>query len=190
MKAGYIVMLAAFAAASSPALAHPGHEATNSFAAGWIHPFVGLDHLLVALAVGIWAVRISRHSVWRVPLSFCAAMAGGAALAYAGIALPAGEPLIALSVLVLGLLVVSDLRMPSLWGSAIVGLFALFHGMAHAVEQAAGFTPAIYLAGVVTATLMLHVAGGASAVFARERVCAAGVPIAAYGLWLLSRAWA
>ena len=36
------------------AFAHPGHEMAN-FASGFSHPFTGIDHLLVMLAVGYWA---------------------------------------------------------------------------------------------------------------------------------------
>ena len=36
------------------AMAHPGHDHTHSgFVAGFIHPFTGLDHLVMALGFGI-----------------------------------------------------------------------------------------------------------------------------------------
>ena len=43
-------------AASSTAFAHPGHN-VSGFAAGLMHPFSGLDHLLAMVAVGIWAAQ-------------------------------------------------------------------------------------------------------------------------------------
>ena len=52
------------------------------------------------------------------------------------LAVPAVEPMIAASVLVLGLLVAVQKRMP--WGVAAVvaGVFAFFHGAAHGAELA------------------------------------------------------
>ena len=36
------------------AMAHPGHEHShNSFISGFVHPFTGLDHLMMALAFGL-----------------------------------------------------------------------------------------------------------------------------------------
>ncbi|MDP1966141.1 MAG: HupE/UreJ family protein, partial [Reyranella sp.] len=40
---------------ATPALAHVGHGATASFMAGVAHPFGGLDHIAVMIAVGLWA---------------------------------------------------------------------------------------------------------------------------------------
>ncbi|HDI5461795.1 TPA: HupE/UreJ family protein, partial [Acinetobacter baumannii] len=36
------------------AMAHPGHDHVHSgFMAGFIHPFTGLDHLIMALGFGV-----------------------------------------------------------------------------------------------------------------------------------------
>jgi urease accessory protein len=43
-------------AASGTAFAHPGHD-VSGFAAGLMHPFSGLDHLLAMVAVGLWAAQ-------------------------------------------------------------------------------------------------------------------------------------
>ena len=48
------------------AFAHPGHEMAN-FASGFIHPFTGIDHLLVMLAVGYWAGKSQSSARWQVP---------------------------------------------------------------------------------------------------------------------------
>ena len=40
--------------ASSAAFAHPGHD-VSGLAAGLMHPFSGLDHLLAMVAVGLCA---------------------------------------------------------------------------------------------------------------------------------------
>ena len=64
-------------ASAMPAMAHPFHVASGSFATGFAHPFLGLDHLLAMVAVGILAVQQGGSSTWRLPLAFCTAMAAG-----------------------------------------------------------------------------------------------------------------
>src|SRR3546814_10342167 len=90
-----------------PALAHPGHDGNvGSFVAGLTHPLFGIDHVLAMLAVGLWAALLGGPALWRVPAAFVFCMAGGFALAMAGIGLPLVAPGIAVSVLVIGVLVV------------------------------------------------------------------------------------
>ena len=43
-------------ATSSAAFAHPGHN-VSGLAMGLMHSFYNLSHLLVILAVGLWAVQ-------------------------------------------------------------------------------------------------------------------------------------
>jgi urease accessory protein len=180
------IVVAAFA---TPAFAHPGHGADAGFLSGALHPLFGIDHLLAMIAVGIWAVQLGSRAMWIVPLSFCAAMIAGAALGYAGIALPFVEPIIAISVLILGLLVACASRLRALHGAALIGVFALFHGAAHSAESGVGIAPLAFMAGVVATTVALHFAGAAAAALLRSRVRFAGLPLIATGAWLVSRAF-
>src|SRR5262245_38255775 len=98
---------ATLAVAATAALAHPGHDAATvgaSLWAGLAHPFTGVDHLLAMAAVGVWSALVARSAAGtlRLPLVFVALMLVGAALGLAGIALPAVEPMIAVSLLVVG----------------------------------------------------------------------------------------
>jgi urease accessory protein len=174
-------------ASALPAMAHPFHSATGGFATGFAHPFLGLDHLLAMVAVGIWAVQQGRSSTWRLPLAFCAAMAVGAALGYAGVAIPLTEWFIAASVFVLGLAILTARRVALAYALPLVAFFALFHGMAHGVEQAPALSPWWSLAGLVSATMLLHVAGVGTAAALHSRVRVAGAPLMITGAWLLSR---
>ena len=61
------------------ALAHPGHDA--GFFSALLHPFIGWDHLLAAIAVGIWGARFGARSMWLMPIVFVGAMLAGMALA-------------------------------------------------------------------------------------------------------------
>ena len=67
--------------------------------------------------------------------------------------------MIAASLLVLGLLVVTQRRLPPLAAAALVGVFAVFHGAAHGMELASETGAAATLAGMLAATVLLHAAG-------------------------------
>lgn len=143
-------------AAAGPAMAHPGHEAS-----GFLHPFTGIDHLLAMVGVGMWAALLAARKPFAgflVPAAFLVMMAVGAAAGFAGIKLPLVEAGIMASVLVLGILVIGAVRLPAAWAMAIVGLFAVFHGYAHAVEAPESGTGA-YILGFLLATALLQGAG-------------------------------
>jgi urease accessory protein len=153
---------AIFAAASAPAFAHLNPEEHGSFMAGFSHPLFGMDHILVMVAVGLWAAQIAqdgkRSALWIVPAAFVATMAVGFSLALAGLELPFVEPAILASVIALGLLVAMAVRLPTAACAVIVAIFALFHGHAHGGEL--GSAGALQFGiGFVVATALLHVAG-------------------------------
>ena len=54
---------------SSMAYAHPGHAM-----AGLVHPFLGIDHLLAMVAVGVWASQLGGRARWMLPAIFVAIM--------------------------------------------------------------------------------------------------------------------
>src|SRR6186997_3062529 len=140
------------------ALAHPGHDA-GGFAHGVMHPLGGLDHLLVMVAVGLYATLPGRRALWLVPATFVGVMAIGGALGATGYPIPYAEIGIALSVMVLGLAVALRVSLPTLAAMALAGLFAIFHGHAHGTEMPADATAVSYSAGFMLATALLHGAG-------------------------------
>lgn len=149
---------------AAPAFAHPGHEAIGSgvfasLAAGFTHPLFGLDHLAAMLIVGVWARQLGGRAQLLVPLSFVALMLCGAIAAQAGVAVPAVESGIAASLVVLGLLCATALRLPSLAAAALVATFAIFHGAAHGSELPAGSSPVAFMTGFCIATALLHAFG-------------------------------
>src|SRR5690606_18725043 len=97
--------VAAAALVASPALAHVGPGAHDSFAAGFGHPFSGLDHMLAMVAVGLWAAMLGGRALILVPAAFVGVMMLGFIAGAAGVPLPFVEPAILASVVVLGLLV-------------------------------------------------------------------------------------
>lgn len=150
------LVAAALVATAMPAFAHTGVGAHGGLAAGFTHPLLGLDHLLAMIAVGLFAAARGGKALWLVPLAFVAMMAGGGALAMAGIQVPMVELGIALSVVVLGGAVALRLSLPVAGAMALAGAFALFHGHAHGAEMPAGASAFTYAAGFVAATAMLH----------------------------------
>lgn len=148
-----VVGLTAFLAAA-PAFAHHAMDGMtpNTFATGLIsglaHPVLGLDHLAFILAAGLLAASRSRGL--QLPLAFVIASAVGSLLHLGGINLPAGEIMVAGSVLLLGLLLVLQSRIDDGLFAAILALAGLFHGYAFAESIfGAEQTPLVsYLAGL------------------------------------------
>lgn len=158
-------LVAAAALLAAPAVfAHAGHEASDGgFVGGLVHPFTGFDHLLVMLGVGMWSAMLGKKAwpdlLW-APLAFVALLAVGALIGVVGVSPPLVEPIIAASLLVVGLLVAARARMPALAAAAVVGTFAVFHGIAHGHELArAGIGTGNAIAGMALATALLHAAG-------------------------------
>lgn len=148
----------ALALSSLPAFAHLNPEEHGSFAAGFSHPLFGLDHILAMIAVGLWAALLGGRSIWLVPTAFVATMMIGFLVALSGLGLPFVEPVIAASVVVLGLLTLVALQVPTAVGMVMVGFFALFHGYAHGGELGEAGALSFCL-GFAVATALLHATG-------------------------------
>jgi urease accessory protein len=153
--------------AAGPALAHSVGNSAAGFTAGFLHPPSGLDHLLAMVSVGIWGAELGVPAIWVLPIAFPLIMAVGGALGVIGVPLPAGELLIALSVVVVGTLVASGRRLPTAAALAIVGIFAIAHGHAHGVELPGAADALAFTVGFVLATGLLHLAGIMIGVLAR-----------------------
>ncbi|RJT22949.1 protein hupE [Mesorhizobium waimense] len=145
-------------ATTVPAFAHfrPGDH--GSIVSGLTHPFTGLDHIVVMIAVGLWAAAIGGRAKWLVPSAFLGCMITGYAVSIAGAELPFVEPTILASVIVLGILIAAPIRLPTVPGALLVGVFALFHGAAHGGEVGSADTLAFGI-GFAVATALLHAAG-------------------------------
>lgn len=148
-------------------LALPGvvlaHEASSlplgSFIGGLTHPVLGPDHFLAMVSVGILSAQIGGRAIWTVPATFVVVMALGGLLGLLAVPLSAVEAGIGFSVLVLGIAIAADRRLPIVLAMLAVGFFAIFHGYAHGAEMPLVAEPMRYAAGFLCGTAALHVLG-------------------------------
>jgi urease accessory protein len=152
---------------------------------GFVHACTGLDHLAAMLAIGAWSA-VAVRPVWVAPAAFVAVLGLGALAGSAAGAVPGVEPMIAASLLVLGLLVCTRRGLPLAIAALLAGLFAFFHGAAHGAELSAGGAA---LAGLVAASALLHATGIALARGLAARrpwlTAVAGTSVAVFGAALL-----
>ena len=129
-SAGFLLSLLS----ALPAAAHG--VAGSGLMSGALHPITGVDHLLLLVGVGALASRVDRRLLWP-------ALAGavvGALFGASGGVIPAGEPLAALSVSALGLLLLllarrdSSADGPLVLSGAMVGSAVAVHALLHGRE--------------------------------------------------------
>lgn len=158
------VMLFAQTANAHLAHTHLAGGVTNGWLAGFLHPFLGVDHLLAMVAIGLWASQLSQLKrgpiawvpiVW-LPIAFVGTMTLSAGLAHTGVILPWVEQSIILSNIVLGLLIFYSAQLPVNVGITLAGILAIAHGYAHGTEIPMGASALDYGLGFVAATVMLH----------------------------------
>ena len=183
MKTKRLAVVMALTAVMAPAaaFAHPGHS-LSGLGAGLAHPFLGLDHLLAMVAVGVWAAQQPAGRAWQGPVLFVAMLGAGALIAIAGWRMPFAEPGVAASVILLGLMVAGASRVPASAGLAAIAAFAVMHGHAHGAEAVAPIGG--YVAGFLAASALLHTGGYAAGRLltpTRYGVAVAGLAIAAAG---------
>jgi urease accessory protein len=163
-------------------------EATSGLA-GFMHPFLGLDHLLAMLAVGLWAAQQGGSRLWQLPLAFLSMMLFGAVLGQTGMSLPSIEAGIASSLLILGLMLTFAIRLAIMPSMLMVGLFAVFHGYAHGAEMPQSLALIDYAVGFMLATAALHGLGIGLGLRARGELSQkilriSGIAIGLTGAWL------
>ena len=139
--------------------AHVESGQAGGFVSGLSHPVSGLDHVLAMIAVGLWGAQLGKPALWLLPIAFPMMMAFGGMLGLMGIPVPGVEIGIAVSGIVLGALILGEMKMPIIGALLVVAVFAVFHGHAHGTELAAGQNAILYSLGFVMATGTLHAVG-------------------------------
>ena len=174
------------------AVAHEGSSLPyGSFIAGLAHPVLGVDHFLAMVSVGILSAQIGGRAIWTVPGTFVTVMAIGGVLGWLNVGLSSVESGIAFSVLILGIAIAADRKLPVLVAMGAVAVFAVFHGYAHGAEMPSVANGLRYVAGFMTGTATLHIAGllvgDISRHYTRGKLLlrVAGAAIAGIGTWFL-----
>ena len=184
------VLIAALSLLITPVVqAHQLITEEASWFAGFIHPFLGIDHLLAMLAVGLWAAQQGGNRLWQLPVAFMSMMVLGAMLGQTGFTLPQEEAGIASSLLVLGLMLMFAIRLTSVSSMLLVGLFSVFHGYAHGAEMPQTLALIDYALGFILATSILHGLGIALGLLIRgmqseKLLRIGGIAIGLTGAWL------
>lgn len=166
-----------------------GHGDAGGFAAGFAHPFSGLDHLLAMIAIGLWASQQQGRARLSLPAGFVVGSALG--LTAAGAAL--GPTSLAASVVALGVCVALGLRSSAGVALGVSMGCGLLHGHAHAMDLASAISPDPYACGLLAATGLLHAFGASIRAVAPSSlravsIRAGGAAIGVAGLGLLARA--
>ena len=177
--AAILVVALVLSLAAAPAWAHLGGAIAGGWREGFAHPFSGIDHVVAMVAVGLWATRMPHSALWLMAPIFPLFMALGVSMVPAGWVVPGAEDGTAVSVAVLGVLLAVAARPPLAVGAALTALFGLVHGYAHGAEMPETAAPLLYGAGLVTATMVLQLAGIGAGLLARSAIGQRVLPIGA-----------
>lgn len=152
------ISLAVLIAILSPSVAqaHTGASATSGVLAGFLHPFTGLDHILAMVGVGLIAVMLGKKNIWALPLTFVASLFVGSLVGQLGLQVGFVEEGILVSNILLGLLLLTNIKLPKVVLYTVIGVFAIFHGFAHGAEIPASVSALNYSLGFVSSTIALH----------------------------------
>lgn len=158
---------------------HPGHvQETSGLLAGFLHPLLGMDHLLALAAIGIWAASGPAPLGRTVPVWAIVGILAGFIIARSGVPLPFTEVGITASTILALLLAALLVRIssPILLAGVVAG-FLFFHGSAHGMEMPPGASSSLYAIGLAGSSALVIQASlwGARALFARGRSWNAGL---------------
>ena len=177
-----------------PALAH-NFTGMVGFYDGISHPVLGLDHLLAMVSVGIVSAQIGNKAIWTIPTTFVIIMTIGGLFGFLLIIeeFYFVEVGIIFSVILLGLGISVEKKIPSKLIMVFVGIFGLFHGIAHGIEVPAAVNPILFVLGFIFGTATLHLFGVAIGYFSIKKTLSlillrlTGVSFAIYGIYLLNQ---
>ena len=148
--------------ASSPmlALAHVGHDHAHThsgFEAGFIHPFTGLDHMMMAVALGVLFYSALKRWQFAGLLSMAVALVAGFAIGTAHL-IPesVAEYGIVASLIAVAVALCSKSKMILPVATAML---MTFHGVAHGAELGQSGHFLSLALGMVTAMSLIYVAG-------------------------------
>jgi urease accessory protein len=135
---------------------------------GLAHPVIGIDHLAFIIATG-FLLALVKHGVWGV-IAFTSGSLLGATLHLTGFGLAGGEVMVALSVILIGGVILSGHRVALAWLAGGLILAGIFHGYAYA-ESIFGAEPAP-LSGYLIGFCSVQLGIGVGALLLHRRLIA------------------
>ena len=128
---------------------------------GLSHPVLGLDHLFAMISVGIISAQIGGRAIWTVPSIFVILMTIGGLFGFLLIVeeFYFVEIGIVFSVILLGVGISIENKIPIKLIMVFVATFGLFHGIAHGLEVPAAANPILFVLGFIFGTTTLHLLG-------------------------------
>ena len=162
---------------------------------GISHPVLGLDHFLAMISVGILSAQIGGKAIWKVPSIFVIIMTAGGLFGFLLIIdeFYFVEIGIILSVILLGFGISIEKKIPSKLIMVFVGIFGLFHGIAHGIEVPAAANPLLFVLGFICGTSALHIFGVGIGYFSIKTAISSillrltGILFSIYGIYLLTQ---
>ena len=149
--------VALFAMTPMLALAHPGHDHHSGFWAGFVHPFTGLDHMMMAIAFGV--LMWTANQRWKL-----FGVAGLAVAMVVGFAI-GSQGVLASHVAEYGIIASLILLAVALWTKSnqflpvAAVLLASFHGVAHGTELGQSGHASLLILGMISAMVVIYVGG-------------------------------
>lgn len=140
------------------AVAHEGHGLIT-LGGGLVHPFLGLDHLLAMVTVGLLAARTTSLPWWSLPTLFLGSLVPAALLGSVLGGVPGLEHGVALAVVALGLLLALGAVVPARWALLLVAVAGATHGWAHGTEVPSTGSAVPFVIGMTLASAVLHLGG-------------------------------
>ena len=177
-----------------PAIAH-NFTGRVGFYDGISHPVLGFDHFLAMISVGIVSAQIGGKAIWTVPSTFVIIMTLGGVFGFLLIIdeFFFVEVGIILSVILLGFGISIEKKIPTMLIMIFVGIFGLFHGIAHGIEVPAAANPLLFVLGFICGTSALHIFGVGIGYFSIKTAISSillrltGILFSIYGIYLLTQ---
>ena len=194
MNKKFIIFLTSISIFPLPSLAHDIMGKVG-FYDGLSHPVLGLDHLLAMISVGIISAQIGGRAIWTVPSTFVILMTIGGLFGFLLIVkefyfLEIG---IVFSVILLGIGISIENKIPMKLIMIFVATFGLFHGIAHGLEVPAAANPILFVLGFIIGTTTLHLVGVVIGHLSIKNKMSlillrlTGIYFAIYGIYVLSQ---
>lgn len=158
MQAIKQAMLAVFTLIPALTMAHPGHHQHHAtFWTGFIHPFTGLDHLIMAISFGVLMWTVSKQWKWIGALGLVTALVVGFSLG--------AQALIPSQLAEYGIIASLLLLAVALWTKSnrvlpiVATALATFHGVAHGADLGMNGNVAVQILGMISAMAIIYALG-------------------------------